>query len=171
MILELTSRNIETTPTIEKRVRRALEKLSRILDDSASVHVVLTSEKHRQKAEIVVNWRDHIFTGTGETPDLYASVKEAIDRIRRQTLKQKEKFETRRRASRKISKSIAVERPMPEPRIIKTPLHQVKPMTLDEAVELIAHSTDQFVVFHNSEREGVAVLYKRSDGNLGLIEP
>jgi putative sigma-54 modulation protein len=171
MILELTGRNVEITPTIEKRVRRALEKLGRVLDDSASVHVIIASEKHRHKTEIVVKWHDHKFTGIAETPDIYSSVREAIDRVQRQTLKQKEKFATRRRVTRKVVKGMPVERLAPEPRIIRSPRYQVKPMTPEEAADLIAESDDHFFVFRNAETEGIAVIYKRKDGNLGLIEP
>ena len=170
MIVELTGRNVEITATIEKRVRRALEKLGRLLDDSASVHVVIASEKHRHKTEILVNWHDHKFTGIAETPDIYSSVREAIDRVQRQTLKQKEKFATRRRVTRKVVKAVPVERVVPEPRLIRTPRSQVKPMTPEEAADLIAQSDDHFFVFRNAETERIAVIYKRKDGNLGLIE-
>jgi ribosome-associated translation inhibitor RaiA len=66
MNLELTTRNVELTPTIEKRLRRALEKLSRVLDDAAKVHVILGAEKHRFLTEVLVIWRDRQFTGTAE---------------------------------------------------------------------------------------------------------
>jgi len=171
MNLELTTRNVTLTPTIEKRLRRALEKLGRVLDDAAKVHVILGAEKHRFLTEILVTWRDHQFTGTAETEDIYSSVTEAIDRILRQTLKQKEKFTARRRATRKLVKTVPTESPAPEVRIIRTPRYSVKPLTPDEAAELLLKSNDHFLVFRNSETDRVAVLYKRSDGHLGLIEP
>ncbi len=171
MNLELTTRNVTLTPAIEKRLRRALEKLGRVLDDAAKVHVILGAEKHRFLTEILVTWRDHRFTGMAETEDIYSSVTEAIDRILRQTLKQKEKFTTRRRAARKRMKTLPVESPAPEVRIIRTPRYSVKPLTPDEAAELLLKSSDHFLVFWNSETDRVAVLYKRNDGHLGLIEP
>lgn len=171
MNLELTTRNVELTLTIEKRLRRALEKLQRVLDDSATVHVILDAEKHRFLTEILVSWRDRQFTGTAEADDLYSSVAEAIERIRRQTLKQKEKFVARRRATRKLVKALPSESPASEVRIIRTPRYSVKPLTPDEAAELLLASNDHFLVFRNSETERVAVLYKRTDGHLGLIEP
>ncbi len=171
MNLELTTRNVTLTPAIEKRLRRALEKLGRVLDDAAKIHVILGAEKHRFLTEILVTWRDHQLTGTAETEDVYSSVTEAIDRILRQTLKQKEKFTARRRATRKLVKILPVESPASEVRIIRTPRYSVKPLTPDEAAELLLKSSDHFLVFRNSETDRVAVLYRRSDGHLGLIEP
>jgi putative sigma-54 modulation protein len=171
MNLELTTRNVELTPTIEKRLRRALEKLSRVLDDAAKVHVILGAEKHRFLTEVLVIWRDRQFTGTAEADDLHSSVTEAIDRLLRQTLKQKEKFAARRRMTRKLVKTLPAESPAPEVRIIRTPRYSVKPLTPDEAADLLLKSSDHFLVFRNSETERVAVLYKRNDGHLGLIEP
>lgn len=94
MTVEVTGRNIDVTPRIENRVTTALRKLMRVLDDSASAHVILSAEKHRYKTEIVLTWRDHHFTGTAETTDLSRSLRQALARLERQTLKQKEKFAT-----------------------------------------------------------------------------
>lgn len=171
MTVEVTGRNIEVTPRIENRVTTALRKLMRVLDDSASAHVILSAEKHRYKTEIILTWRDRQFTGTAETTDLTRAVRQALTRLERQTLKQKEKFTARRRVNKKTAKAITVEPIMSGPRIIKMSRYEVKPLTPEEAAQLLLTSTDDFLVFRDAERDRVAVIYKRQDGHLGLIEP
>lgn len=171
MTVEVTGRNIDITPRIENRVTAALQKLMRVLDDSATAHVILSAEKHRYKTEIVLTWRDHQFTGTAETTDLTTSVRQALARLERQTLKQKEKFATRRRVNKKTAKAITVEPAAREPQIIKTSRYEVKPLTPEEAAQLLMMSKDDFLVFRDAESRRVAVIYKRQDGHFGLIEP
>jgi len=171
MTVELTARNVDLTPRLETRVTSALKKLMRVLDDAAAAHVILSAEKHRYRTEIVLTWRDRQFTGTAETTDLTSSVRQALARLERQTLKQKEKFTTRRRVNKKTAKTIRTE-PVPgEPQIIKTPRYEVKPLTPDEAAQLLQTSEEGFLVFRDAESQRVAVIYKRADGNFGLIEP
>jgi putative sigma-54 modulation protein len=172
MIFELTGRNVDITPQIEKRIKKLVTKLDRMLDGSASTHIILSVEKHRHRAEIVVNWHNHNFTGVAETPELYTSVTQAIEKINRQTLKQKEKFATRRRLARKAAKGGPPEEAAtPEPRIIRSPRYAVKPLTPDEAAALLSQSDDHFLVFRDAESDRIGVIYKRVDGHFGLIEP
>lgn len=172
MRLELTARNVKITPAVERRVRASLAKLGKLLDDSASAHVILSAEKHRRRTEIVINWRDKIFTGVVETPEVYTSLAQAIEKIERQTLRQKEKFAARRREARRSSRAVAMpEGPRPEPRIVRTPRYAIKSMNHEDAASALQASDHQFLVFRDPETERVAVLYKQSNGNFGLIEP
>lgn len=174
MLLELTGRNVDITPRIEKRINKHLSKLDKLFrDDSASAHVIITAEKHTHRTEIILTWRDHRLTGVAETPDLDTSVSQAIDKINRQALKQKEKFAARRRTARKAPRMVAAleETISPEPRIIRARLGSFKPLTVEEAALHLSETGDHFVVFRDAERDGVSVLYKRKDGHYGLIEP
>ncbi|MBI3951378.1 MAG: ribosome-associated translation inhibitor RaiA [Acidobacteria bacterium] len=173
MLLELTGRNVDITPRVEKRIKKLMSKLDKLLDDSASAHVILSTEKHRHRTEIILTWRDHNFTGVAETADLDTSVSQAIEKINRQTLKQKEKFAARRRSARKAPEiGVAAEEvAAAEPRIIRSPLSAVKPLTSEEAALHLSQTGDQFLVFRDAERDRVAVIYRRKDGHYGLIEP
>jgi putative sigma-54 modulation protein len=173
MFLELTGRNVEITPRVEKQIKKLMSKLDRLLDDSAKAHVILSAEKHRHRTEIVLTWRDHSFTGVAETSDLETSVNQAIEKIHRQTLKQKEKFTARRRSARKTPEVAGSpeEAGATEPRIIRSRLSAVKPLTSEEAALHLLQTGDHFLVFRDAERDRVAVIYKRKDGHYGLIEP
>jgi putative sigma-54 modulation protein len=171
MSFELTGRNVDLTPQVEKRIKKLMTKLDQLLDGSANTHIILSAEKHRHRAEILVTWHNHSLTGVAETSELYTSVTQAIEKIHRQVLKQKEKFATRRRQARKAKGAIVEETAAPEPRIIRSPRYAVKPLTPDEAAALLSQSEDHFLVFRDAESDRIGVIYKRADGNYGLIEP
>lgn len=173
MLLELTGRNVEITPRVEKRIKKLMSKLDKVLDDSASAHIILSAEKHRHRTEIVLNWRNHNLTGIAETADLDTSVAGAIEKIQRQALKQKEKLAARRRSARKaaVRGILAEEAAVAEPRIIRTTPGSVKPLTPEEAALQLSQTGDHFLVFRDAEGGRVAVLYRRKDGHYGLIEP
>jgi len=177
MKYEFTGRHIEVTPAIVAHTREHLDKLDKVLDRApANAHVILTVEKHRHVAEIIITWRDQHFAGMFACPDMYQSVTRASDKIHKQVLKLKEKYRTRNKNSPSTA-SVGTEpdKPVapsaPPARIIRSRRYQVKPMTPEEAAEMVIDSTDQFVVFRNSENERIGVVYKRKDGNYGLIEP
>jgi putative sigma-54 modulation protein len=177
MRYEFTGRHITVTPALKRHVREHLDKLDKILDSAPmNAHVILEVEKHRQKAEIVATWRDHTFTAKAATVDMYNSITQASAKIEKQIFRLKDKFSKGKRqkmpAGVAAAAGIPAEAPDSEgPRIIRTRQYRVKPMTPEEAVVQIADASDQFLVFRNAESERVTVLYKRRDGNYGLIEP
>jgi putative sigma-54 modulation protein len=177
MEYEFTGRRVEITAAIERLVRKELRKVDRILDSSPRrAHVILSLEKHRKCAEIVLHWRDTVFTGIGENSDLTQSIVAAAGKVEKQVLKLKERFQANKR-KRKPARQVA---PVPggtleaaprSPRIIPARRYRVKPMTPEEAAQLIADSDDQFLVFRDAETSRIGVMYKRADNNFGLIEP
>jgi putative sigma-54 modulation protein len=177
MEFEFTGRHVEITPAVERLARKELGKLNRVLDSAPMrAHVILSSEKHRKCAEIVLYWRDNVFTGVAENNDLSQSVAVAADRVKKQVMRLKEKFQTKKRGRLPVKEVAPVpggllEAAPPAPRIITARRYRVKPMTPEEAAILLADSDDQFIVFRDSETNKVGVLYNRTDGNFGLIEP
>ena len=91
--LDMTGRNVDITPALREFTEEKLAKLSRLLDDTLDIHVVLGIEKHRQYAEIQVKSRTGVFSGKEETDDLYASIGEVADKLERQVLKHKKKMQ------------------------------------------------------------------------------
>jgi putative sigma-54 modulation protein len=177
MEFEFTGRHVEITSALENVARKELNRLDRMLDSAPMrAHVILSAEKHRQCAEIVLYWRDNVFAGFAENKELSQSIAEAANKVDKQVLKLKEKFQNHKR---KRSKTAGVSE---EPgvlsdgasaasRIIPARRYRVKPMTPEEAAVLVSDSADQFIVFRDSETDRVGVLYKRKDGHYGLIEP
>lgn len=176
MKVEFTGRHVEVSAAIKKHAQEQLEKFEKVFDfeTAGKAHVILEVEKHRHRAEILFRWRDQELTGKAETDDMYTAVTQAADKLERQALKLKEKKTNLKRQSQAIEVVNAAEdkeEATNNPRIIRSSRYAVKPLTPEEAMQEVKNSDDQFFVFRDAETERIAVIYKRTDGNFGLIEP
>ena len=177
MRLELTGRHVEITPSIRSLVDRKLAKLTRVLNDSVvSAQVVLTREKYRHVTEMSVHMRgDHVLAGKTAGSTWTDSVGRAIEKIEQQAQKVKGKWDARKRR-----RAPAADSPAPEdaaaiadvlPRVVRASRYHVKPMSVDDAARAVEGGRDGFLVFRNSGTGAINVLYRRKDGDFGLIEP
>jgi putative sigma-54 modulation protein len=178
MRVEVTGRHIEITPAIRAHVENALGKLSNIFKDSNTVqaHVVVDVEKNRQRAEIILTWRDRTLTANQSDKDLYLALTRVVDKIEKQALRLKEKRVDRRHGAKNAAEvTTEPDLPVPaapsQPQIISAQSYSVKPMTAEEAALSLSGEANQFLVFRDAETEQLSVLYKRKDGNYGLIQP
>ena len=177
MTFEYTGRHVEVTPAIRRHVEDQFKKLEHLFDGSgAHAHVILAVEKNRHTGEMIVHWRDHTLTASDTNGDMYMALSRAISKMEKQATRLKTKIIDRKHSSQKTS--IAVSNPegqlkaAPLPvRIINARRYDVKPMTAEEAALELSHKTHSFVVFRDADTSRVGVLYKRQDGNFGLIEP
>lgn len=176
MKFEYTGRHIDVTRALKDHVEEHFGRLSHLFDgDNAKAHVIIEVEKNRNRAEIVVNWRKEVLTANTTGDDMYKSLAQTIDKIEKQALKLKRKITDKRQKVKKVSTIVPVAddvAPAPRaPRIIASNTYAVKPLTVDEAVLTLSDEENQFLVFRNADDEQVSVLYKRRDGNFGLIKP
>jgi putative sigma-54 modulation protein len=192
MRLELTARHFTLTAALRKLVDERLARAFRPLNDSVvSAQVVITREKARFHAEVTLHVRgEHFLHGEATGREAQTALGAAIDKIDRQLGKLKGKWtEGKRRAISPAKAASAAPRPrrgaamfgtglaQREPdgagqiRIIRARRYAVKPMSVDEAAMEVGDGRDAFLVFRNSSTEEINVLFRRPDGNLGLIEP
>jgi len=141
-------------------------------------HVILEVEKNRQIGEVLVHWRDHTLTAKDTNADMYQALTRAISKIEKQALKLKKKTIDRKQGAKRSSLVApepdgrkAVEASPRPPRIINARRYAVKPMTPEEAAMLLDDEPNQFLVFRDADTDHLGVIYKRKDGNFGLIEP
>jgi putative sigma-54 modulation protein len=179
-----TSRHIDLSSNLKESLEDKIKKvLKNIKDDVIEVHVAIAAEKSRQSVEIKVLTNYTTFRCLEETHDVTLSIDKAIDVLDRQIRKNKQKFQTKRRKLRgdNFESPILPELPITIPdysetdssdlEVIKTNKFAAKPMSIDEALDQLKISGDQFIVFLNSVTNEVNVLYQRHDGKFGLIEP
>lgn len=175
MRVEITGRHITITPPLRQLIARRLTKLERLLNDSAiSASVILTKEKFRHRAEIIVHVRgDHMLRGQGEGTGWQISVRDAAAKIEQQAQTLKGKWGDRRRrgAGAKGVPAPPAAEPSPAPRIVRATRYAVKPMSVDDAVQRMESGAETFVVFRSPENDAVCILFRRTDGHYGLIEP
>jgi putative sigma-54 modulation protein len=177
MEFEYTGRHVEVTPALRSHVEDHFQKIEHIFNDStARAHVIIDVEKNRQIGEILVHWREHTLTARDTNADMYQALTRAIAKIEKQALKLKKKIiDGKQRA--KPTASVApppdgdIEASPRPPRIIAARRYNVKPMTAEEAALRLSGEDNHFLVFRDADTNRVGVIYKRSDGNYGLIEP
>jgi putative sigma-54 modulation protein len=183
MRLDITGRKVAVTPALRTLITTRLARIERLLNDAAiSALVIVTKEKYRHKTEIAVHTRgDRVLSGNGEANAWPLSVRTAVSKIEQQAQTLKGKRDARKRnsaaradagrAGRAVPPEAPEGAPAAGPRIIRNRRYPVKPMTVEDAALRIAEGADAFLVFRNADTETIGILYRRHDGNLGLIEP
>jgi putative sigma-54 modulation protein len=175
MRLDITGRHVDITPALRQLIDKRLVRLGRLLNDSAiSAQVILTKDKYRLLTEIVVHARgDRTLRGRGESTSWPGSLKQSSEKIEQQAQTLKGKWADRKRqgAGARAVEDAGVAAAAPVRRIVRATRYAVKPMSVEDAAMQVDASRESFVVFRNADTDAVSILYKRKDGNLGLIEP
>jgi putative sigma-54 modulation protein len=180
MRLELTGRHVEITPELRALVEKRLAKLDRLLAGGiVSVQAVLTLEKYRRLAEFTVHMRgDRILHGLGRTNAWETSIADAIEKVTQQLVKVKGKWQARKRHGESVRLTVGqlseARTRGGEPRarqVRRVTPYPLEPMTVDEAARALEAGDDAFLLFRNEASDDIAVVYRRKDGRLGLIEP
>jgi len=176
MKFEYTGRHIEVTPALKSHVEQHFKRIQHLFDGKpAKAHVIIEVSRGRHRSEIVLTTKNEVFTATTTNSDMYKSLSETIAKIEKQALKSKNKIiDSHHKAKRKASMAAgnAAVKPEPKkPRIISARRYEIKPMTPEEAALLLDDQPNGFLVFRRAENQKVAVIYRRKDGNYGLIEP
>lgn len=180
MKIEYTGRQTEISKEIQRLAERKLQKVAKALPRMTRAHVILTADKHRQIAEVSIHSRNLDLSAVGESTNPRLSVSTAMDKLLRQAQRQQAKRRDRKGAP--SARRPEAEKPKPKrkkkvevepdpPRVIRNRRRAVKPMNLEEATLEIETRGDDVLVFRDAGNERVRVLYRRRDGNLGLIEP
>jgi putative sigma-54 modulation protein len=177
--LQVKGKNVDVTPSLKGYAQQKLGKLERHLSDSARLELELAIERNpsisdNQVAEATIWTKGPIIRAREASTDMKASIDMLVDKLERQAQRLREK--RRRSASRNHGAAQSPDtRPVvpdeDEPVIVKVKQFAVKPMSPEEAVlqlELIGHT---FFVFLHAETLEANVVYRRRDGNYGLIEP
>lgn len=183
MAVECTGRNFEVTSSLRELARERTRRLERHLGGPADVRVVLSHEKHRFGAEVIATHRRRRWTAQEETADARAAVVLAFEKIDAQAKRDSEKRRDRKhRVAAPGLRAVAAPPPPereagppvpPERRVVRTGQQRspVKPMSVEEAAMRFETSRQEFLVFRDSTTGRVSVLYRRRDGDFGLIVP
>lgn len=174
MHVTVTFRHIESSNPIRQYAVQKSERVAKYLIEPIEVHWVLSVEKFRHIAAVTITANGTAIKGEEQTEDMYAAIDLVMSKVEKQMRRYKEKLK-----GHKISSTANYEKGLKKgedkavlskPNIIVEDRTFVKPMTLDEAVEHIDTMDNNFVVFSDTRTNNINVLYKRKDGNYGLIE-
>ena len=168
----IVARKMDLTDGMKEYVEKKLTKLDKFFDDDTEAKITMSVEKSRQKIEATIFSHNTIFRVEQITSDMYVTMDKIIDDMERQIRKHKTRLEKRLKKDAFTDMGVydvAVDEEK-EFNIIKTKSLTTKPMSNEEAIlqmNLLGHS---FFVFKNSENEQNNIVYKRKDGNYGIIE-
>lgn len=170
--ITITGRHVEVTESLREHVTERLAHACKLLDKITSTHVTVSVEKNRHSVEVVIHSHGATLHAKEETHDMYSSIDQAVDKIETQAKRLKDRIKDHKHAADAPAPVAAEDE-------VAAPLAQVfvadsfapKPLTIPEAVEALQGSPEHFLVFHNAKSGLVNVLYKRGDGNFGLVQP
>jgi putative sigma-54 modulation protein len=176
MQINVTFRHVDPTPALKAHAEDKLDRMvKKHLRRPVDAHVILSVSKERHAAEITLQ-ADHVtMFAKEETTDLYAAIDLAVGKLEHQAQKLREKRKEHKGPSGDARAHATDEGAAPDteparPRVIARRV-SAKPMAVDEAVTTLDRTGDEFLVFTHVGSQQLAVLYRRKDGNYGLIEP
>lgn len=177
MQINVRGKNIEITPALQDYLNKRLGKLDKYFDSEMEAQVTLSVVKEDHIVEVTLSINGLLLRGEEKTQDMYASIDLVVDKIERQMHKYKTRINRKLRQQGLKELNVKYVPVTPEsdkgeePRVVRTKTFVMKPMPLEEAIlqmNLLGHD---FFVFTHAQTEEVNVIYKRKDGNYGLIEP
>lgn len=169
MQLAVRGKNIEITNALREYVEKKIGKLEKFIDQPMNAQVNMYTERGRHIVEVTAALNGLLLRGEESTGDMYASIDLVSEKLEKQLMKYKARFKKR---GKENGISEAVEIPADhEGLLVKTKKFAVKPLTVDEAIVQMNLLSHDFFVFANADTDRVSVLYRRKDGNYGLLEP
>ena len=161
----------ENTDSIKEYIEAKLSRLDKYIKNSDDIEAVVLTKKEgrRYKIEVTIPTKDFTLRNEVTDDDLYAAIDLVIDKLERQVRKNKEKLNKKKKVIEDFEIDIE-DNFMEEEVVVKRKSIELKPIDEEEAVlqmELLGHN---FFVYKDSETDKICVLYKRKNGNYGIIE-
>jgi putative sigma-54 modulation protein len=167
------SKNLNASDHLRDMIESKFTKLSKYFSNDIAANITLSLEKGRQKIEATINAKGTIFRAEDTTNDIYSGIDKVVDKLSGQMSKYKNKLVKRHKDNKAIlfdDVPDAHDEAEHDLTIVKRKKFELLPMSSEEAIlqmELLQHT---FFVFLDMETDGIGVVYKRNDGNYGLLE-
>ena len=174
MNVTVNGRHMDITDALRTYASEKVMKLEKYLPSGAEAVVILSVEKYRHKAEVQIKVNGILIQAQEETDEMYATIDKMLDKLERRARRYKEKLKGHKGRGEEMPTLTEVESEGEHdriPEIIKTKRFDMKPMTAEEAVMQMDLLGKDFFIFSNVSSGSLNVIYRRNDGNVGLIEP
>ena len=175
MIMNYAGKNMEVTNALREVTEKKLSKLDKYFQKDIEGNVTFSTQKNRKIIEVTINLPGTIIRAEESSDDMYASIDKAIDILERQIRKHKTKLQKRYQNGETIRfenvEPLSKDYSNDKPKVVKTKRFGLKPMSSEEAIlqmELLRHN---FFVYMDADTDDVSIIYKRKDGDYGLIQP
>ncbi len=174
MQVTVNGRNIEVTDSLKQYATEKFGRLNKYLPKAVQVVITLSVvKKVHHRAEAAIKSNGLLIQASEETEEMYSAIDLLIEKIERRVRRYKEKLVDHKHQSNKAEAALSSASPSEDrvPQIIRTKRFDLKPMLPEEAVMQMELLDKDFFIFANAGSGLVNVIYKRKDGNVGLIEP
>ena len=173
MKLEILSKGYNLRASFKDLIEKKVQKLSKYFDDTASAVVHCKQEGKLNKFEVTIRGKGVFFRAEAVSDDMQSNLDEALSRIERQVIKYSDKSDSKQKRLTVSPQDLLFFKELPtfqDERIVKNKTYELEPISVEEAMENLDNLGNTFYVFLNKETKNVNVLYRRLDGNYGLIE-
>ena len=172
MNIVVSARHIDLTPALKSYAEEKVAKFDRFLSNITDAKVTLIFEKNAHKAEVLLNANGILIWAESTTGDIYAAIDDVVEKLDQQVKRYKGKQLAHRKGEGVKAAVAELGGPIPDEggRIIKTKRFGLKPMSAEEASMQMELLGKAFFIFTNAGNGEINVIYKRNDGNYGLIE-
>ena len=181
MQTNVTFKKIDPSDSLKNYVKKKLDRFDKMLESPAEANVVLSVEKIRHIAEINLVCDKMRIHAKEASESMYSSIDALMDKIKIQITKNKEKHKKHMSGGKKTSiknEDIPFSKPLPKEAALYETTEEIitetidtKPMDIDDAVVALNSGKGNFFVFNNARTENLNVLYRRNNGEIGLIQP
>lgn len=174
MTITYTARKVNLRDNFKERVEKKLAKFQKIFSDNAEAHVVVTVEKNRQTVEITIRDNKMIYRAESTMAEMNDALDRVVDILMRQIRKNKTRLEKRVKAGGidALSAELAApEEPEEEYQVVRKKQVMLKPISVEEAILEMNMINHDFFMFINAETDEMNVVYKRANGDYGVLEP
>ena len=172
MDIKYVARNYKISDKFKEIVEKKLEKLDKYFNKDVDVKVVCAEQNDNCKLEITINSSGLFIRSEVESDNMYNNIDTALPKLEKQILKNHKKYKNKF-ADKVVTASFEYVEEMPEAtktKVVKTKSFDLDPISVEDAQAFMEAVGHNFYVFLNGETGEINVLYKRNDGNLGLIE-
>ena len=165
-------RKVELSTEKKEMITKKIDKLSKFFDEDIFADIVVSTQKDKIIVEVTIRTPEMIYRAEERNDDLYNAVDEISESIMRQIRKNKTRLQKKLRegVNKEYDFTSYDDVDDAEIKIVKTKTHQVKPMSAEEAVLQMNMLNHSFYVFRNAQTNTMDIVYRRKDGNYGLIE-
>ena len=173
----ITGRNMEVSEGLRQYIEKKFSKLEHYFNENTEIHVTLSKQRGDEKVEVTIPMRGTMVRAEESSQDMYLTIDLLEDIIERQLRRNRKKLIDRRQSAESVSSLFLEDQTdeefeeETETKIVRSKKFEMKPMDPEEACFQMEMSGHTFYVFLNAETDEVNVVYKRKDGNYGLIEP
>ena len=175
MKITYTARKVNLRDNFKERAEKKLLKFEKLFSEDAAVNVVVTLEKNRQTVEITIRDNGMVYRAESTMEEMNDALDKVVDILMRQIRKNKTRLEKRIKTGSiedfVMQNSEADEVEDEDYKVVRKKQVIIKPISVDEAILEMNMVNHNFFMFINAETDEVNVVYKRADGNYGLLEP